>query len=433
MKVKPIPKYILKRIKSKDLKLYPDQPGNVRFYAYLVVIEKELVKITVAVKNKNREWFCKQVAIHGIKSTKCMVKDMAYYSIGGYVVGWHEQGLTKQAKWYESSQWGYSDAKYFDPYAVIVNKECALNLTQYKYSAIDKYKYNDVFKYLKLYEKYPQMEYLTKVGLSCIVTSKQILNLASKDKRFRKWLLLNREKLDVKNYYVASIISAYKTGRELHLAQRYEEIKKSMIKHANYNDVKNLLDTNADRFIQYLEKKRIYSHTYLDYLYACSFLGLDLSLNKNRYPNDFTFWHNVRINEYNQAKVVADEKAKKEFEKNFVNVSNKYLSMQMEKHKKYIVLIARNVNELKKEGEVLHHCVGRMDYDRKFVNEESLIFFIRSKENPTQPLYTIEYSLKDKSILQCHGEHNKAPTKIVEAFIRNTWLPFANKQIKTIA
>ena len=70
-KIKPIPKYLLERIRKKDQKHYYAGTGFVRYYAYLTKNDGELVKVTVAVKNKKKEWYCKQVAVHGIHSRLC--------------------------------------------------------------------------------------------------------------------------------------------------------------------------------------------------------------------------------------------------------------------------------------------------------------------------------------------------------------------------
>ena len=55
-KLRPIPKYIQKQIKKQDLLECPAQKGPTRFYAYLTTIQKELVKVTVAVKNYYKKW-----------------------------------------------------------------------------------------------------------------------------------------------------------------------------------------------------------------------------------------------------------------------------------------------------------------------------------------------------------------------------------------
>ncbi len=103
--IKPIPKYILEKIRRKDKQYCTQQKGPVRFYAYLAVWRKELVKITVAVRNYRKQWYYKQVAVHGINTEICYVKDMkySYYSGMRFQVGWYDQGLQSYRKWYRRS------------------------------------------------------------------------------------------------------------------------------------------------------------------------------------------------------------------------------------------------------------------------------------------------------------------------------------------
>ena len=56
-KIKPIPKYILARIKKADDKNNETKPSNVRFYSYLAKNDGELVKVTVAVKMRHNQTF----------------------------------------------------------------------------------------------------------------------------------------------------------------------------------------------------------------------------------------------------------------------------------------------------------------------------------------------------------------------------------------
>ncbi len=99
----------------------------------------------------------------------------------------------------------------------------------------------------------------------------------------------------------------------------------------------------------------------------------------------------------------------------------------------FIAVIAKSPAELISEGETLHHCVGRMGYDQKFVREESLIFFIRMKSKPDIPFVTVEYSPKTHKILQLHGDHNVAPDEETTNYIKRIWLPFANRQMRAMA
>ena len=125
--IKPIPKYILKLIKERDKKDFPNGDGQRRFYAYLTKFGGELVKVTVAVKNRNnkaRDWVHKQVAVHCVHSDRCLIKDMVCYYIAGYVVGWFEQGLYRTPKWFEQENW-WEDYYTIEPVAPIVNTEYA--------------------------------------------------------------------------------------------------------------------------------------------------------------------------------------------------------------------------------------------------------------------------------------------------------------------
>ncbi len=74
-KIKPIPKYIQKQIKHCDDILKPEHVGRTRFYAYFTKNDGELVRGVVAVKNCRKKWYYKQVAVHGIHSKTCLVKD----------------------------------------------------------------------------------------------------------------------------------------------------------------------------------------------------------------------------------------------------------------------------------------------------------------------------------------------------------------------
>ena len=52
--IKPIPQYIEKRIRKLDLIKCPQQKG-LRFYCYFTKMQGDLVKISVAMRNKNKK------------------------------------------------------------------------------------------------------------------------------------------------------------------------------------------------------------------------------------------------------------------------------------------------------------------------------------------------------------------------------------------
>ncbi|MBR2024837.1 MAG: hypothetical protein IKA02_03390, partial [Clostridia bacterium] len=93
--IKPIPKYIEKKIRVLDMEKCPNQKG-LRFYSYLTKMQGDVVKITVAMRNKNKKTaLIKQVAIHGVNSKLCAVRDIEYCYLGVYAyrVGWYDEGI----------------------------------------------------------------------------------------------------------------------------------------------------------------------------------------------------------------------------------------------------------------------------------------------------------------------------------------------------
>ena len=434
--IKSIPKYMIEKIRKTDLKNYEAQDGHVRFYAYLAVWSKELVKVTVAVKNHKKKWYCKQVAVHGIDSEKCVVRDMEYnsYLATGYSTGWHDMGIQPRQKWFEDSNWYTAADKAYDPWAYIVNGEFVTKMPEFRYSAYDVYQGCDILQYLRLYRQYPQIELLIKLGFARIAQSKMILKLTAKDKKFCKWLIRNKEQILDSHCYIDVIIRAYRTGRDIANLQAYRQAKLALRTDSRKDEIKELFKgKDLERFFDYIAKQKTNISSYCDYIKACKHLGLDLTQEKNLLPHDFKRWHDIRTDEYATQKALEDEEKRKELYEKFAEIARKYTPLEHAKKSVFVCIIAKSPTDLIREGEALHHCVGRMNYDQRFVREESLIFFIRSRQEPNTPLVTVEYSVKDRKVLQCYGDHDSKPSDDILRYVNKIWLPYAKRTIKNIA
>lgn len=187
------------------------------------------------------------------------------------------------------------------------------------------------------------------------------------------------------------------------------------------------------KYFDYVEKRNISDRLYLDYLNACQHLNVDMTLKQNLFPKDFQRWHDIRIAQYAEQKAIEQANKDLELTKKLADVAKKYMPLQHNKRSAYICVIARTPADLIHEGETLHHCVGRMCYDLRMANEESLIFFIRTKTQPEKPFVTLEYSLKTHKVLQCYGIRNSKPNDETLHYVNKIWLPYANKTIKRIA
>ena len=287
--IRPIPKYILNQIRKRDNKNYPTPDGHVRCYAYLTTWKNELVKVTVAVKLRYKKWYCKQVAVHGLNSEKYFVKDMEYCYLAsmGFRFGWYEEGLQKYEQWFERG-WYWADDKYYDPYAELINPDFIDRLPEFKYSAYKLYHGYDIFKYLRLYMQYPQLEMLMKLGFSRIAMSTTILKRCGTDKAFCKWLIANKALLQSRHYYIDVIVRAYKTRKSLEQLQAYKEAKLRLVHDSSLAPIKELFKgKDLERFFDFIAKQKTNPNTYLDYLKSCQNLGLDMTEDKKPFPPRF--------------------------------------------------------------------------------------------------------------------------------------------------
>lgn len=429
--IRPIPKTIRAQILELDTWVCPEQQYT-RLYAYLTSMNNELVQITVAVKNGKRKIrSVKQIIVRGVYSDNVLVRDVDYFYGCGYIVSWQSEGYTRRQYERADGRWYSTEYKYYKLNTRVINPKYALRYEEFKYSCLDKYPTLNAIEYLRKYLKYPTIKYLVKNRLENYIGSKAILAKAQKDKAFRKWLIQNRKTLCDGFFYVKVVLRAYRRGTAPEVEQNTEIIYhrlKSACSKAFLAEYKSEILKLSD----YLIKQDISASSYVDYYDACMYLGMDMSLPKNRYPHDFMAWHDIRIDEYNKAKLLAKAREREEFGRKFADVAIKYLPLEFKSKTEFTIIIPRSVSDLIREGEMLNHCVGRMNYDQKMAREETLIFFVRNKAEVEKPFVTVEYSLKTHQVLQCYGYHDTKPDDKVLSFVRNKWLPFANRQVKQI-
>lgn len=437
-KLKPVPKNIIEKMKKADRKYYLFPCNSNRFYSYLTTIDRELVKVTVAVKTARDVFYCKQVAVHGIRSMKCWVRDIEYnyYTGMGFNVGWYEEYASQRRKPFEDGKWYECERRYYNPYSLLVNENYLNRFPKYKYSAYEKFNGKCVLEYLRIYEEYPETEYLLKAGISSyLVMKKSFLKKLKTDKNFRKWLISHKNELFDSYYSLDAITEAYKHNTDISETQRLLQWLKELKETYSYKTLSNYFKDKKQwlKLKRYLYEQDINARTYYDYIQACEELGADLSGNKNLFPREFMRMHDIRTKELARKKAALDEEKRRELYEKFAVAAAKYLPLEHKKNAQFVAFIPKSPADLITEGETLHHCVGRMGYDQRFAEEKSIIIFIRSALDPQTPFVTVEYSSEKHKILQCHGNNNTAPQNDVREYIYKKWLPYANRKIKKIA
>lgn len=166
---------------------------------------------------------------------------------------------------------------------------------------------------------------------------------------------------------------------------------------------------------KYINKQRIkHAADYFDYIRWLEKMGYDMRNGFNLYPRDFSRAHDEKSKEYvkfQDGKAKEDARRFKELLKEFRKEATNAEPMKLKLGGLFIRL-PKKLDELKSEGESLHHCVGT--YRDKVARGETMVFFIRREEEPEKPYYTLEWKGK---VVQCRGFRNCGMTPEVRAFV----------------
>lgn len=300
-----------------------------------------------------------------------------------------------------------------------MNVTCKILNPEYVFE-IDKYKYcgysgcDEIVKYLRAYEQDPKVEYFGKLK---IPYSPMLAKKCEKDKQFANFIFKNASRVSL--YGPRITVYAYK----YHVDFSQAEDALDEIKNINDNtkalpdDIKYKYSRRALR--DYIREHCMSQFEYADYLRACIELGLDMDDTKNLYPKDFSRMHDLRIDQRDSKRCMVKAKEFRAAAELWSGIEND----------KYVIVIPQEPKDLKYEGRILHHCVGKMGYDKKMAEKRCVIGFLRLKTDPYKPYVTVEYLMSSHQISQCYGEHDSTPPKEVKAFA-DEWGKHITKLIK---
>lgn len=134
--------------------------------------------------------------------------------------------------------------------------------------------------------------------------------------------------------------------------------------------------------------------TYRDYLRDCLHLGWNLDDKSILFPKNLRDAHARTIELVKYKKSEASEK-------DFQKQRQKKLWMEWE-HDGLLIRMPLNGDEIIKEGEKLHHCVG--GYVDRAAAGTTTILFIRKVESPEKPFFTLEWL--GEHVHQCKSKYN---------------------------
>ena len=365
-----------------------------------------------------------------------IVRDFIYNNFGTYVPLFEAED-----KYCHCSGWGYKvfDKGDFGKWSpsnghcgfgfVSINAAIVLDIPEFKYCG-----YNGnggLISYLNAYRKDHDVEFFGKMG---IPLSPILIRKAKKDKQFRRFIYDNRN--GVALYGAQATLYAYKHSIEsIEKAQQICRFK-NQFDRLVATRIPEIRGTKLDRqkVLDYVEFNDIAYASYDDYLKCVKELKLDLSDTKVLYPHDFSRMHELRTAEYAAHQATIDRKKRAKLYREFRNAA-KRMKQYERVGDSYSLIVPDDISDLKREGDALSHCVGKMGYDKKMADGLSLIIFCRRNTDLSAPFVTVEYRLDKKALNQCYGYKDSKPDKDVLEFV-NAWaneLTFALKKSEMVA
>ena len=277
-----------------------------------------------------------------------------------------------------------------------------------------------VIAYLRLYIKYPAVEYLWKTGCDRLIEDHlcyqdgyiwKAVNLRAKD---FKGLFRGADKQEMKvipqlsakeiiwfhRLYQAGVIRANQEG--------VDWVRDRMIFSP---EVPKQEETTLYRYIKRQAERSNLSRRnclgdYRDYLHQLEEIG-----GGERYPHDLQAAH---------ARLSARLRKNKNKElQDMFRARRKLWSFATWQYRGMFIRIIDSVDEIILEGERQSNCVA--GHAKRHANGKTVIFVLRKKDSPKTNWHTVELDPETLCVRQCRGYHNADAAPEAEAFIK-AWI-----------
>lgn len=306
----------------------------------------------------------------------------------------------------------------------------------------DAYDESHLMKLIYVYSKYPQAEYLKKLGYQGIIDDR-IYNQANYIKvnwrgdSLEKMLGVTKTELSKLNQW------GYKNTEDI---GTYKFLKKYQAKiskknmdafYSVFSCVGDCLsyfkkEENPIKISEYItNQKKLAKHgfilyDYKDYLEQLKELGYPLE-EYYLYPKSLKDAHAKLTDEINKRR---DEEKRKQIElqeKGYREILKKIKKLTYSSAN-LVIRPVDSIAELNTEGMKMHHCVAT--YRDKVVAEKCYIFTVRNINEPDEPLATLELSQDKKRIIQLRGKYNAVVSDDIEAFCNHWFKHIVNSKEK---
>lgn len=285
---------------------------------------------------------------------------------------------------------------------------------------------------------HPYLEYLQKAGLHRLVD--EIMKAQEYSSCFDRTKMRINEvlKLDKQRYNrLKEWNGGSRTLYLLQLEQTYggkltqdlsEKIENEQAPVMGIGTLCRRTGLNTIQQLNYLTKQMKSMHmnlhdtenTYVDYLNMAENRGMDLKDDIVRRQKNLREYHDRYAEERN---AMENRERDKEVNRKFLNIAKNH--KENAEHFAFeaedlVIVVPRRASDITVEGRKQHHCVGASDmYLKRMDTGESHIVFLRHKDSPKAPYYTIEIKW-DGEINQWYGAYDRKPDeKKIEKILKN--------------
>lgn len=310
--------------------------------------------------------------------------------------------------------------------------------TAFEYCALKEYaaavyKTNPIM-YLERYQHTPQIEMLTKMGLTDVVT--ELVNcrygIVANENATRPDEFLGIRKECVKqlirakgNIHMLQIMKAEKRLQRIWTEEQITKLTEldlaggqieTVIKYMSLQKLLNRIEKYAGcpygtMCPESEERIKNTANTYIDYIGMRIALGYDMNNTVYQQPRNLRTAHDKMVLESNKEKM--DERIRF-VEQRYSNIRANYRRLRKIYYfedDKYLIRPARSAREIVEEGRILHHCVGGNGYLRKHNDGQTYILMLRFKDKAEEPYITVEINTGNSEIIQWYGEKDRKPDK----------------------
>lgn len=361
----------------------------------------------------------------------------AYYAPGEESkIDYHKNNqYTGENYWDDCNLYGMNKIRIEDAQVLPETYE-EMSGTMFQYSAMreygwERYRYNPI-EYLKHYQTTPQIEMLVKMGLIGVVdrlvkcfhgivadtSAKRPDKFLGIEKRHMKKLMEKKGDAELlkamqiehrrgatwTDEQIEHIAEAHLNGFQIETATKYMSLQKLL------NRIKKYAGCEWGTCCSSAENRlRNTVITYMDYLNMRLALGYDLTNSVYQQPRSLQDAHAKMVLESNQKE---QDKRLEEVKTRFPDIRKQYRKLRNRyfyEDDQFLIRPARSAEEIVKEGQYLHHCVGGNTYLGKHNEGKTYILMLRKKAAPEIPYITVEIDGKEDRILQWYGAHDRKP------------------------